>query len=76
VPGVSGMHQAGWRHLRLALAGALAVAALALTGCGEKSEPEVHPPTTAPTTVPPATTTTPTATNAVPTPTATAPKQP
>ena len=69
MPGVSGMKRV--------VAGVLAVAALALTGCGEKSEPEVHPPTTAPTTAPPATTTAPapTPTNAAPTPTATAPKQ-
>ena len=52
----------------------MAVAALAVTGCGEKSEPSVHPPTT---TTPPPTTTAPapTATKPAPTPTAPVPKQ-
>ena len=64
------------RLLPLALvAGALG--AVAVSGCGEKSEPAVHPPTTAATTTaPPATTTTaaPTTTRAAPTPTAPVPK--
>jgi hypothetical protein len=45
-----------------------AAAALAAAGCGEKSEPAIHPPTTA------AVTTTPTAT--APAPTTTAPATP
>ena len=52
-------------RLRPLLLGAALAAALAAAGCGEKSEPQVHPPTTAPTvsaptaTGPPATTTAP-----------------
>lgn len=53
--------------------------ALAAAGCGEKQEPPIHPPTTAPatTTAPTPTTTTPTAPNTTtkPPPTGTAPKQ-
>jgi hypothetical protein len=45
----------------LAIAGVAAVAAVAAAGCGEKSEPSVHPPTTA------------AVTNTAPTPTTTAP---
>jgi hypothetical protein len=60
VPAVIAELQTGWRRL---LAVALAVGtlgAVAVSGCGEKSEPAVHPPTTAATTTtPPATTTTP-----------------
>jgi hypothetical protein len=68
--------KAGVRLRPLAIGTALA-AALAAAGCGEKSEPQVHPPTTAPTvsvpttTAPPATTTAPAPT---PTPTAPVPK--
>jgi hypothetical protein len=49
-----------------------ALAAMAAAGCGEKSEPAVHPPTTAATTATAPTTTTPPATTK-PTPTPTAP---
>ncbi len=73
---VSSAKTAGWRRLRPALVGAATVAALAAAGCGEKSEPAVHPPTTAPTTTaPPTTTSTPTQTQPAPTPTTTVPKQ-
>ncbi len=55
-----------------------ALGAVAVSGCGEKSEPAVHPPTTAAsTTTPPTATTTtaaPTATRKTPTPTAPVPK--
>jgi hypothetical protein len=52
---------AGSRRLRLVVLGAAVSVAFAASGCGEKSEPSVHPPTTAAatTTVP---ATTPTAT--------------
>jgi hypothetical protein len=36
----------GRRRLRPLVLGAAAVAALAAAGCGEKSEPSVHPPAT------------------------------
>jgi hypothetical protein len=49
------------------LLGTAAVAALAAAGCGEKSEPSVHPPATAGvTTTPTATAPAPTTTNPVP----------
>jgi multidrug efflux pump subunit AcrA (membrane-fusion protein) len=35
------------RRLRPIVLGAAAIAAVAAAGCGEKSEPSVHPPTTA-----------------------------
>jgi hypothetical protein len=60
VPGVSSLRTAGLRRFRLPIVGAMAVAAAATAGCGEKSEPAVHPPTaaapatTAPTTTAPA----------------------
>jgi hypothetical protein len=58
VPGVSSLRTAGLRRLRLPIVGAMAVAAAATAGCGEKSEPAVHPPTTAaPATTAPTTTT-------------------
>jgi hypothetical protein len=62
------------RRLRPIVLGAVAIAALAATGCGEKSEPAVHPPTTVAT---PATTTTatPGATTTQPQGTQTAPAQ-
>jgi hypothetical protein len=68
--------------LRPLLLGAAAIAALAAAGCGEKSEPAVHAPTTVATTTTAttpatgATTTTPGATTAKPqqTPTAPVPK--
>ena len=65
--------QAGRRRLLPLLIASGALAAVAAAGCGEKSEPAVHPPTTAatPTTAP--TTTTPPATITKPTPTPTAP---
>jgi multidrug efflux pump subunit AcrA (membrane-fusion protein) len=44
------------RRLRPIVLGAAAIAALAAAGCGEKSEPAVHPPTTAATTSVPTTT--------------------
>jgi hypothetical protein len=50
-----------------------ALAAVAASGCGEKSEPAVHPPTTAATTATAPTTTAPTPTTTKPTPTPTAP---
>jgi hypothetical protein len=67
--------KAGRRRLRFVALGVAGVAALAAAGCGEKSEPSIHPPTTAATTttapaVPTQTTTTPTQ----PVPTTTAPK--
>ena len=53
-----------------------AVVALAAAGCGEKSEPAVHPPTTvaAPTTAPTTTAPGPTTTKPAQTPTAPVPK--
>jgi hypothetical protein len=53
-----------------------ALGAVAVSGCGEKSEPAVHPPTTAATTTTPPVTTTqaPTTTAKAPTPTAPVPK--
>jgi hypothetical protein len=53
---VSFQGSAGRRRLRPLVLGLGTVAALAAAGCGEKSEPSIHPPTTA------AITTTPTAT--------------
>jgi hypothetical protein len=60
------------RLLPLALA-AGALAAVAAAGCGEKSEPAIHPPTTAATVTTAPTTSTPPATITKPTPTPTAP---
>ncbi len=76
VPAVSSDGWAGRRRLRPLVLGTAALAALAAAGCGEKSEPAVHPPTTA------AATTTatgqpapaPTATKPTQTPTAPAPE--
>jgi hypothetical protein len=65
---VSFQGSAGRRRLWPLVLGMGAVAALAAAGCGEKSEPAIHPPTTA------AVTTTPTAT--APAPTTTAPATP
>jgi hypothetical protein len=64
------------RRLRPLVLGTAAIAALAAAGCGEKSEPDVHPPTTAAltTTAPPVTTTEPTAPAPPQTPTAPVPK--
>jgi hypothetical protein len=64
------------RRLRPLVLGTAAIAALAAAGCGEKSEPAVHAPTTAPaTTTIPATTTPPATTATQPqTPTAPVPK--
>ncbi|HKH41972.1 MAG TPA: hypothetical protein VKA41_08955 [Solirubrobacterales bacterium] len=39
--------EAGRRRLRPLVLGTAAIAALAAAGCGEKSEPAIHPPTTA-----------------------------
>src|SRR4051794_41629367 len=74
VPAVIQEHETGRRLLPL-LAVSAALGAAVLTGCGEKAEPAVHPPTTAATTTtPPAAATTPTATKPAPTPTAPVPK--
>jgi hypothetical protein len=76
VPGVNAAKTAGWRRLRLLVAGAMSMAAVGTAGCGEKSEPGVHPPTTAPTTTAaPTTTPAPTQTKPAPTPTAPVTKQ-
>jgi hypothetical protein len=50
-----------------------ALGAVAVSGCGEKSEPTVHPPTTAATTTTPPATTTPAPSTTAKTPTPTAP---
>jgi hypothetical protein len=72
---VSSQASAGRRRLRTLLLGAAAIAALAATGCGEKSEPAIHAPTTTPATTAPTTTAAPPATTAQPqTPTAPVPK--
>jgi hypothetical protein len=72
---VTSLASAGRRRLRPLLLGIAAVAALAATGCGEKSEPSIRPPTTTAATTAPATTTAPPATTAQPqTPTAPVPK--
>jgi hypothetical protein len=78
---VTALVEAGRRRLRPLVLGAAAIAALAAAGCGEKSEPAVHPPTTAAVTTAPPTATTPTAaapgattTSTEPTPTAPAPQ--
>jgi hypothetical protein len=69
---------AGRRRLRPLVLGTATAAAVVAVGCGEKSEPAIHPPTTAPvTTTAPAPTTTaaaPTATKPTRTPTAPVPK--
>jgi hypothetical protein len=67
--------EAGRRRLLALVMAAGALGAVAVSGCGEKSEPAIHPPTTAATTAtPPATTTAPTVTRTAPTPTAPVPK--
>jgi len=68
--------EAGRRRLLPLVLVAGALGAVAAAGCGEKSEPAVHPPTTAATTTtPPATTVPPpTTTKPAPTPTAPVPK--
>jgi hypothetical protein len=73
VPAVIAEFQAGRRRLLPLALVAGAFAALAATGCGEKSEPDVHPPTTAATTTTPPTTTVPPATTTKPAPSPTAP---
>jgi hypothetical protein len=75
VPGVS-EGRAGRTRLRPLVLGAAAIAALAAAGCGEKSEPSVHTPTTTAATLTAPTTTTPapTTTKPVQTPTAPVPK--
>ena len=73
VPGMSPARTVGWRRRRLLIAGAASMAALGTAGCGEKSEPAVHPPTTAPATTAAQTTTAPTPTQTKPAPTQTAP---
>jgi hypothetical protein len=45
---VSFRASAGRRRLRLLVLGTAAVATLAAAGCGEKDEPPIRPPTTAP----------------------------
>jgi len=64
------------QRLPAPIVAAVVILGLAIAGCGEKSEPAVHPPTTAPTTVsvPTATTPPPTTTQPAPTPTAPVPK--
>src|SRR4051812_11469797 len=76
VPAVIARALAGRRRLGSLVLGVAAIAALAASGCGEKSEPAVHAPTTtAATTTAPATTTPPAATQTHPqTPTAPVPK--
>jgi hypothetical protein len=66
----------GRRRLRPLVLGTAAVAALAAAGCGEKSEPSVHPPVTTgvTATTPTATAPGPTTTKPVQTPTAPVPK--
>jgi hypothetical protein len=61
------------RRLFALVAVTAALGAGVVTGCGEKSEPDVHPPTTAATTTTPPTTTAPPATTTAPAPTPTAP---
>ncbi len=75
VPAVTREAQAIRRRL-LPVALAAAIGAIAVAGCGEKSEPGVHAPTTAPTTttLPVTTTPSPTTTAKAPTPTAPVPK--
>jgi hypothetical protein len=71
--------KAGTRRARLIAVLAAAGGALAMAGCGEKSEPAVHPPTTATPTTPATTaptTTAPTGTQPAPGGTATAPQRP
>ncbi|MGA9371416.1 MAG: hypothetical protein WBV53_06175 [Solirubrobacterales bacterium] len=65
--------EAGRRRLLAVVLVAGTLGAVALAGCGEKSEPAVHPPTTAATTTTPPATTAPPATATRPTPTPTAP---
>ena len=72
VPAVIVERDAGRRRLALVLVAGV-LGAVALAGCGEKSEPAVHPPTTAPTTTAPPVTTTSPATTTKPSPTPTAP---
>jgi hypothetical protein len=69
-------HGSGKWRLRPLVLGIAAVAALATAGCGEKSEPAVHPPTTVavPTTAPTTTAPGPTTTKPAQTPTAPVPK--
>jgi hypothetical protein len=74
---VSSEGSAGRRRLRPLVLGTAAIAAIAAAGCGEKSEPSIHPPTTtaaATTTTPTATAPSPTTTKPVQTPTAPVPK--
>jgi hypothetical protein len=73
VPAVITEPQAGKRRLLPLVLVAGALGAFAAASCGEKSEPTVHPPTTAPTTTVPPTTTAPPATTTK-TPTAPVPK--
>ena len=73
MPAVSS--ETGTRLSRGLALGAAAIVAIAAAGCGEKSEPPIHPPTTAATTtVPPATTAPTTTARTTPTPTAPVPK--
>jgi hypothetical protein len=69
-------HGSGKWRLRPLVLGIAAVAALAAAGCGEKSEPAVHPPTTvaAPAPAPSTTAPGPTTTKPAQTPTAPVPK--
>ena len=76
VPAVIKVPEAGRRRMLPLVLVSAALGAAVVGGCGEKSEPAVHPPTTAAatTTASPAVTTTPTATKPAPTPTAPVPK--
>jgi hypothetical protein len=64
---------AGRRRLRPLVLGTAALAALAAAGCGEKSEPDVHPPVTTAVTTTAPTTPTQGATTTAPAQTPTAP---
>lgn len=76
VPAVIARLEAGRRRLLALALTAGALGAVTVSGCGEKSEPAIHPPTTAATTTTPpaATTTAPAVTRTAPTPTAPVPK--
>jgi len=74
VPAVIKEPEAGRRRLLPLVLVAGALGAVAAAGCGEKSEPSVHPPTTAATTTTAPVTTTPSATTTSKSPTAPVPK--
>jgi len=74
VPAVITEPEPGRRRLLPLVLVAGALGAVAVTGCGEKSEPAVHPPTTAATTTAPPVTTTAPATTTTKSPTTPVPK--